>query len=75
MTNIWTRKQREGLYKVFLRRTASENWGWMNQRRVTNFRYYRAFRRKARLDPLMGCVMVPWQGMVLGIESDGHTHS
>jgi hypothetical protein len=21
------------------------------------------------------CVMVPWSGMVLGIETDGHTHS
>jgi len=25
--------------------------------------------------PLLGCVMVPWCGMQIGIETDGYTHS
>jgi len=29
----------------------------------------------AAYDGLMGCVMLPWCGMWLGIEPDGHTHS
>ena len=35
---------------------------------------YRQFRRTA-YQSHMGCVMVPWQGMWLGIEPDGYTHS
>jgi len=37
---------------------------------------YRDFRKLAR--PMIcgdGCVLVPWQGMWLGIEPDGYTHS
>ena len=37
---------------------------------------YLAFRR--RVVPEIGthgCVMLPWCGMWLGIETDGHTHS
>jgi len=33
------------------------------------------FLEPAFNDTLMGCVMVPWAGMWLGIEPDGHTHS
>jgi hypothetical protein len=36
---------------------------------------YLAFRRSASLDSLAECVMVPWAGMWLGIELDGHIHS
>jgi len=36
---------------------------------------YLAFRRTAINDPLMGCVMVPWLDMWLGIEENGYTHS
>tara|TARA_R110002095_G_scaffold179565_1_gene157014 strand:+ start:280 stop:468 length:189 start_codon:yes stop_codon:yes gene_type:complete len=36
---------------------------------------YLKFRRMAYNDTLMNCVMVPWAGMWLGIESDGYTHS
>lgn len=35
---------------------------------------YLQFRRTAFL-AFGDCVMVPWCGMVLGIETDGHTHS
>jgi len=36
---------------------------------------YREFRRHIR--PYFGgdCILVPWQGMWLGIERDGYTHS
>lgn len=33
-----------------------------------------AFRRTARIH-YVDCLMVPWKGMWLGIETDGHTHS
>jgi len=36
---------------------------------------YLEFRRTAINNSLMGCVMVPWLGMWLGIEKDGYTHS
>lgn len=38
-------------------------------------RTYLQFRRTARVDHLMNCVMVPFAGMWLGIEEDGYTHS
>jgi hypothetical protein len=28
-----------------------------------------------RWDSLMGCYLVQWKGMLLGIETDGHIHS
>lgn len=34
---------------------------------------YRAFRKTVL--PGWGYILVPWAGMVLGIEKDGHTHS
>ena len=36
---------------------------------------YLQFRRIATYDRLLECVMVEWCGMVLGIETDGYTHS
>jgi hypothetical protein len=33
-----------------------------------------AFRRSGAF-MFNTCFMIPWQGMVLGIELDGHTHS
>lgn len=36
---------------------------------------YREFRKTANYSSLVGCFMVPWAGMVLGIEDDGYTHS
>lgn len=36
---------------------------------------YIAFRRKAYNSSLLGCVMAPWCGMMVGIERDGYTHS
>jgi hypothetical protein len=36
---------------------------------------YLAFRRTASRAIGDACIMVPWCGMVLGIEPDGYTHS
>lgn len=33
------------------------------------------FIKPAHESNLMGCVMVPWCGMQVGIETDGYTHS
>jgi len=64
---VLTRAQREALYRVYIRP--------VNGTTHTGIRGYRAFRRMAAYDGLMGCVMLPWCGMWLGIEPDGHTHS
>tara|TARA_B100000949_G_scaffold98978_1_gene88472 strand:+ start:212 stop:412 length:201 start_codon:yes stop_codon:yes gene_type:complete len=64
---VWTRKQREALYRVYSRP--------VNGTTRTDLRGYRSFRRLAAYDALMGCVMIHWCGMWLGIEADGHTHS
>jgi hypothetical protein len=36
---------------------------------------YRQFRKSVRYDFLCDCAMVQWCGMMLGIETDGYTHS
>ena len=36
---------------------------------------YLQFRRTAFHWQHINCVMVPWCGIILGIEQDGHTHS
>jgi len=65
-----TRAQREALRDIYHRRqTPSYTPG------AKTWRGYRKFRSTARVDCVMDCVMVPWLGMVLGIETDGYTHS
>lgn len=75
-----TRAQREALFRVFQRDFPS--WVTPYTRasgstivKVPSFQW-RKFRRsvQAYFDK-SGCVMVPWQGMWLGIETDGYTHS
>lgn len=36
---------------------------------------YLQFRRRARYYNFMGCLMIPWHNMYIGIEPDGYTHS
>ena len=64
---VLTRQQREALYRVYIRPVDGTT--------RTGLRGYRSFRRMAAYDGLMGCVMIHWGGMWLGIEPDGHTHS
>ena len=81
-----TRKQREALFKIFQR----DFPGWVSPGKryasgptvgagaalvkVPTLQY-RRFRKGVR--PFFGdsCVMVPFAGMWLGIETDGYTHS
>jgi hypothetical protein len=64
---VLTRQQREAMYRVYSRPVDGTT--------RTGLRGYRSFRRLAAYDGLMGCVMIHWCGMWLGIEPDGHTHS
>lgn len=36
---------------------------------------YLAFRRRARHNHVMGCLMIVWCRMFVGIEYDGYTHT
>jgi hypothetical protein len=36
---------------------------------------YLAFRRTAFVGIGMDCILVPWCGMIVGIETDGYTHT
>jgi len=65
---ILTKAQRIALKCVFDRGPIYEQF---TRNRLT----YRQFRRLAR--PAIGfdCLMVPWCGMWLGIETDGYVHS
>ncbi len=57
-----TKQQRKAVYKVWLRTLHDEE-----------AKPYKAFRKD--VVPGFGCVMLPFAGMWLGIESDGYTHS
>ena len=61
--NKMTRKQ-----VIALKRIYDRNWKAKPES-------YLAFRRTAYVSHMQGCVMLPWCGMWLGIERDGHTHS
>ncbi len=66
---VLTRPQRESIKKLYERYLRSDG--------ADDFRMsYREFRKHAQ--PLIGgsgCIMVPWCGMWVGIELDGHTHT
>jgi hypothetical protein len=72
-----TREQRVALYNVY-QRVPLDFLGRPVKagvfRAQTGVSYYR-FRHTVR--PYIGgdCIIVPWCGMWLGIEKDGHTHS
>jgi len=63
MTKPLTKEQRLALFRIY------------NREWIAKPETYLAFRRTAYHDHIMGCVMVPWSGMWLGIEPDGYTHS
>jgi len=59
---VITREQRQAIYRKYQR----DNDGAAT---------YRAFRSRVQ-GPMFGdVIMLPWLGMWLGIEADGHTHS
>lgn len=81
----FTKAQRVALKRVFDRQALVLEWDGRTKmpRRAANYAAlyketpptmtYRQFRRLAHQS--YDCVMVPWCGMWLGIESDGYTHS
>lgn len=70
---IFTRQQRESLMKIYQRNHPKPEDGSSFYKRLW-FRGYRAFRRQAFLS-FGNCMMVPWANMIIGIETDGYTHS
>lgn len=81
--NVLTKAQRVALKRVFDRQALVLVFDGKTHmpRRAENYApdesgplmTYRQFRKLAIAS--FGCVMVPWCGMWLGIESDGYTHS
>jgi ketosteroid isomerase-like protein len=78
-----TKAQRKALFAVFKRdfpswetpftRVTHKGQGNLVSVSSTQYRRFRA-TVKPYFDK-SGCVMVPWKGMWLGIETDGYTHS
>ena len=67
-----TKLQQRALLSVFKRGPQYSRLDRFHQKPLT----YLQFRRLAT--PLLaggGCIMIPWNGMFLGIETDGYTHS
>jgi hypothetical protein len=82
-----TRAQRVALFKVFQRdfpgwvspgkrheRQCCPSCGYGGATVRVPTLQWRAFRKQA-FTAFGDCVMVRWQGMTLGIEADGYTHS
>lgn len=80
--NVLTKAQRVALKRVFDRqeltaivdkngRTVAARWA--NYPSDYPIMTYREFRTLVHVG--FDCVMVPWCGMWLGIETDGYTHS
>jgi hypothetical protein len=85
-----TRAQREALFRIFQRDFPGwitvttrhsgtrcphcGEWSTLETVKVPSLQW-RRFRKTVQ--PFFGdsCVMVPWKGMWLGIETDGYTHS
>ena len=63
---LLTKLQRQALARVYHR-------SYTPMRDGVHFKNYYTFRRTVFLGP--GCIMVPFAGMLLGIEPDGYTHS
>lgn len=47
----------------------------LHERSADGAASYLQFRRRAYYSSLMGCVMLTWHNMTVGIETDGYTHS
>lgn len=70
-----TKAQQKALYAVYdrdLDHTPCPTCGAPRKKKAASS--YLKFRRTARI-AFGDCLMVPWAGMILGIETDGYTHS
>ncbi len=76
---VTTRQQREALKHVYDRGPVygpnNNSDGLSHDGSVTKYQRnsYLEFRRTVQYYD--DCIMIPWYGMWLGIESDGYTHS
>lgn len=76
-----TKAQRKALFNVFVRDFPGRETPFRRRTaaglsiRVSSLPYRRFRSQVAPYFDNSGCVMVPWKGMWLGIETDGHTHS
>jgi len=76
-----TKAQRQALFRVFQRDFPSWQTPYRRMTYAGDFipvpsLQWRRFRKT--VTPYFdgsGCVMVPWHGMMLGIETDGYVHS
>jgi len=71
-----TKAQRKALFRVFQR--DNPEWSLPYARgALLRSRKYRTFRKTVNgyYWDGSGCIMLPWRGMWLGIETDGYTHS
>ena len=71
---ITTRAQREAIEQLFQR-----TYGGPRPEHPINaamyWRAYREFRKTAIPAIGINCIMIPWCGMLVGIELDGDTHT
>lgn len=68
-----TNKQKTAVYNIWLRGTPSElDPAYRNNGH--GLQTYLTFRRR-QVSHGFDCVMVQWQNMWLGVETDGYTHS
>jgi hypothetical protein len=67
-----TRKQREALARITCRSFPLPDRKENMRQWLKN---YRELRKSVSSIFDAGCIMVPWRGMWLGIETDGYTHS
>jgi hypothetical protein len=76
-----TKAQRQALFRVFQR--DFPGWHTPTCRVEANGKHvgvpslqWKRFRKTVQpYFDKSGCVMVPWRGMWLGVETDGHVHS
>jgi hypothetical protein len=70
---VTTKEQRRALYSIW-RRDNERPALTLHLIGTKSYGEYLKFRRTA-VQSHMGCMMLPWKGMWLGIEPDGYTHS
>jgi hypothetical protein len=77
-----TKAQRQALFRIFQRDFPSWHTPTCRVNHLTGRHIgvsslpWRLFRKTVRpYFDKSGCVMVPWRGMWLGVETDGYTHS
>jgi hypothetical protein len=73
---ILTKEQRKALFQLYRRDWPSLETPFKNEYGRVSSIPYRMFRKGVHsyMDK-SGCVILPWKGMWIGIETDGYVHS